>query len=165
MPDSYRDCADFLVETLRRGSDGNYADQFIYPIVYLYRHATEMQLKRIIEIGMRAGLKAKSSNMAKLLGGHGLSRLWDEARCIIDQTWPNSDEDATNAVEKMVREMDAADPDGQHLRYSRAKDGSGFKPKLPNRTDLLHLRESFAGLWTYLNGSTDGLLELEQAQS
>lgn len=159
MSSAYKDSGDFLVEALLKGGDGTHPDRFAYPILYLYRHAVELQLKEILSIGLRLSLIAPSQKLEDAIENHNLYPLWNLARIVFEARWPLGDVAVLSAVEGEIQELHSADPDGQRLRYSKTKDGETFPRVLPDQLDLLHLRTCFEGLWNFLEGGIDGLLD------
>lgn len=159
MPDAYKQGGDYLIEALRLGGDGTHPDKFIFPVLYLYRHAIELRLKEIICLGLRLKLEQPSQKLDDILGDHPLYPLWNRARKILETYWPDGDRNELSAMESMISELHQTDSDGQHFRYAHAQDGTDLQLKLPEQLDLLHLRTVFNGLWNLLDGALSGLMD------
>ncbi|MCC6351914.1 MAG: hypothetical protein IT202_05325 [Fimbriimonadaceae bacterium] len=144
-----------LVEAVIRGADGTHPDRFVFPILYLYRHALEIELKETIRYGLRFNLVAPGKATDKLLGSHSLLPLWEIAKPVI-ATLPGPPEDLEYA-EGLLIEMHRADPDGQSLRYHRNRHGEANVVELPGVIDLINLRTVFQGLWAFL-GASNGMI-------
>jgi hypothetical protein len=117
--DGFLQAGDRLVDSLK-GSPVE--DALIYPIVYVYRHHLELELKgRILYcLNWLSGKNAeeiKSFASEKLNRNHRLLPLWHTLRnlypCCAKQM-PNE----TKAFEKLLAELDKLDPDGQAARYA-----------------------------------------------
>jgi hypothetical protein len=110
----------------------NEQDQLIYPIVYLYRHHTELVLKGII-YNAYALLGRKLDN--KMLVHHVLFGLWKTARPLLSDVcdlaghhhYPVED---LEGVESYIRQLDKQDRDGQRFRYATTNQGASHSTKL-----------------------------------
>jgi len=158
MPSAYKEAADLLVEALLKGGDGSHPDRFAFPILYLYRHAAELQMKEIIRIGLRLEYLHDSEQLEHALAAHSLYTIWNQVKSILTQHWPDADESQLSAAEAIVNDLHQTDRDGQHLRYPTGKDNVRYKCTLPDRIDLLNVRKVFDGFWAMLDGSQDGLI-------
>lgn len=153
---TYKDAGDLLTEAVLHGGDGTDPDRFAFPILYLYRHATELLLKDIIREGVRLGV-LNADEVEQPLNEHALYRLWNLAKRAISEL-PGPKEDV-QAAEGLISELHQADPDGQSLRYDRDKLGKTNVVKLPGTVDLAHMRRVFQGLWGFLQASAGMLSE------
>lgn len=105
---------------------GSDQDFLVYPIVYLYRHHVELILKAIVGIGAALLDRELTETDHKALGGHGLSRLWDIARpmlnpvCALVPNPPFPDDDL-EGIDSYIRQLHEHDPDGQRFRYATTK--------------------------------------------
>lgn len=158
MPEAYKESGDFLVEALLQGGDGTHPDRFLFPILYLYRHAVELKLKELIYLGIRLELEDLST-IEETLQAHALYPLWNRVSKVLKQFWPNGDVSELGAVESIICTLHETDKDGQHLRYSKSKDGEKFTHNMPPQIDLLNMRTVIDGLWNLLDGSASGLID------
>lgn len=137
----FKNAADSLVHHVSRsGRD----DSLILPILFLYRHYIEMQLKEIaLQLHRWYG---KGESYAKT---HKLSRLvaiLDHPDLKAAQTSPE-DEEARPAVRQCVLEFHRLDPRGTEMRYP---------DKAPlEQLDLGHLMSTMEGLANYLGAVAD----------
>jgi len=154
---SYKDGADQLVEAVLKGGDGGHPDRFVFPILYLYRHAAEIHLKLLVRHGLELHMIPSTEKAEEALCGHALYPLWNLAMLALKKMWPDGDASQLLAVEGMISQLHRADPSGQHLRYAHLADGSLAKLDLPDWIDLENLRKVFDCLWSFLGGSYDGL--------
>ncbi len=114
-------------------------DSLIYPIVYLYRHCTELILKDIILIANELLDKELSEQEIKALGRHGLSKLWTQLRPLLNQVCecagnPAFPEEDLEGIDSYIQQIQEYDPDGQRFRYATMKNR---KPSL--KEDLQHI--------------------------
>ncbi len=84
----------------------------IYPILYLYRQATELALKHFIY---------DKPNAAQLRGNHNLENLWKQARpeieTMLDQYGGSAEKKALKKLDKYIAQMHTADPSGEAFRF------------------------------------------------
>lgn len=159
--EGYRRAGDILAKELeadpRRG-----LDYLVYPLVFLYRHAIELQLKGIIRDGTQ--LLRQPAVPKKLLNKHELEPLWTAACQILEKVWPESDPDRLRQIAKVISGLSAADPDSQAFRYDRDKSGHRTKSLLTlvNIAKFHGLAEEAYGL---LDGATTGLQTLLDEQA
>jgi len=110
-----------------RDASGEIALQVgIYPVLYLYRQATELALKHFIY---------DKPNAAPLRKSHNLEKLWKEARpeiqTMLEQNGGKNEMKALKKLDKFIARMHAADPSGEAFRFpedlQRAKYLQEFK--------------------------------------
>lgn len=113
---------------------GSDQDFLIYPIVYLYRHHTELLLKAII--GIAAALLDRELTKAdhKALGGHDLDRLWNTTRPLLNPVCalvpnPPFPDDDLQGIESYIRQLHEHDPNGQCFRYATTKPKQSDLPR------------------------------------
>jgi len=112
----YKDSADILAEHLINNQYGT--DYLIYPIIFLYRHYLELQMKMIIKDGYQ--LLDASKIYHKI---HNLNDLWRDCRIIVEKMWPDCDQKELNAIEECIFEFSAIDPKSQLFRYPEGRNG------------------------------------------
>jgi hypothetical protein len=156
----FKESGDFLIEALLKGGDGTHPDRFFFSILYLYRHALEIQLKSIISIGIQLGYG--QSDDEKLLGSHKLYPLWDFVKKMITEDSQDKYSETTEVVEETIKTLHELDSDGQKLRYSRSKVGKINEYNIPRTIDFLNTRTVFDGVWHCLVATEDYFMhELE----
>lgn len=143
--DGYKKAADIIVKHVGRTRSSQ--DFLVYPIVFLYRHHVELELKMIIRDG-RALLKLSDEDRSH----HRLGKLWKEARAIIQTVWPKDSRSDLDAAEELIAELEAADPYSTAFRYDRDRDGKRSIPKNISHINLRHLAEIAGRLSVLLEG-------------
>jgi len=155
----FKEAADRVVDSLAQNDTRKRVDIFFFPVVYLYRHAIELCLKRLVVDGVELGLLGEDDALKNILSEHNLHKLWNKVRFVLKSVWPNGDDTDLKAAERMIIEFHQADESGQRLRYSQDKDGKSHADTLPSPIDLARLRESMRGLFTFFDGCSAGLAE------
>lgn len=138
-----------LVELCTRHEYNHERHFVIYPILFNYRHGLELALKWIIVVYGGKGIKGINDN-------HNLWSLWKQCRAISERCSPN-DEEATEAVEQVVKDFHDLDKSGTTFRYGWGKDGKVVE--LPDHLiDLQNIRDVMDGVSGYFIG-LDGMLD------
>lgn len=141
--DGYMSAGEALVEDCRRNPQERHF--MVYPILFAYRHAIELAMKWILT--MYGGYNAND------IAHHDLWRLWKLCREVIGAA---GDEEATDAVEKIVKEMHDLDKSALAFRYGI--DRNNEPPKLPEGLyDPENIRDVMTGVGHFFDG-TDGML-------
>jgi len=125
---------------------------YLFPIVYLYRHSTELYLKNLIQHGIQLQILDESKRLQKLMGEHKLYPLWRKACVVLEEVFPNFNKNDLRNVGRLVKEFDEADPTGQNWRYAKDKTGKHITEKLPLSVDLVAIRDTFDGLFRFFEG-------------
>ncbi|MCQ4190728.1 hypothetical protein [Methylocystis suflitae] len=150
MADGYREAADRLVDAV--AADTVLQGTVVYPVIFLYRHFMELELKYVlVTYGRHFDEEADWKS-------HSLTDLWAKVRPIIETAADGTDDGGTNdAVEACIREMSAADPMSFSFRYPVEKGG---KPMVLafDTVDLGNLRRTMRKIANYFTG-LDGLLD------
>jgi hypothetical protein len=128
--EGFRRGARHLVEQVDRS--GRDQDYLVFPILFLYRHYLELQLKRLISRG-RQLLDLEEPTPRS----HDLWRLWQTCRTILDQVSPGDAVEELNIVGEHIRTLAAIDPTAQAFRYPVDTRG---QPSLPKELTLINLR-------------------------
>jgi len=121
--EGYKKAADIL--SLKIQEDRMFIDFLIYPLVFLYRHHIELELKIIILEG-----NDLINNQKVERHHHKLQNLWDDAKKIIKELWPDGPQNDLQAVENVVLQLSELDPDSMSFRYDRDKEGKKPNPEL-----------------------------------
>ena len=148
----FKRAADVLVEAAK--TDDRNPDDLFFPVAYLYRHHLELKLKELVRLGRDSGSLDGCDN---ILGEHNLHKLWNKAKQLIQQVWPDSPDDDLNAVEHMILEFHQCDRTSQAFRYPRDKKGAAHSHAGLQRVDLVSLKTAVDAVSTYLEASCDGI--------
>lgn len=154
---AFKVAADIVIERSERATSGEYRDDLLHPVAYLYRHALELKLKEVVRQGARMHCYTKA-DVEKILGEHNLCRLWTKAKLAITERWSDADPAPVKAVEAVVNEMHQADKDGQKWRYGTNKQGcpNGYEG-LPEFVSLKSLSKTMDNVFSFLEACTDGI--------
>jgi hypothetical protein len=148
--------ADALLE---RGLDEHEQDLLVFPILFCYRHAIELELKDLIYLGQRW-----AGDRSTVITTHRLPELWKRARAVIESAWPDEDTSQLDAVGRVIGELASVDPEAVQFRYDR--DTKGRSRQLPDelmRVDL-HKVQAVAGkVIAHLEAAYTGMDEMLQA--
>lgn len=132
----FRMAAAALLEQLE--ANGRDQDFLVYPIVFNYRHAVELSMKRVIEQGRRL-----FDEQGDFPDGHSLAKLWTTCRPVVVRVF-NGDPDVKAmlpSVDAVIAALDDVDPGGTAFRYPVGiKRGGVRPPSLPSTMTNLPLR-------------------------
>lgn len=152
----YSRAADKIIEHRLSLPQSNSDDGLFMPVTYLYRHSIELRLKELIRFFISTGELSESSKLEKLLQrSHSLSKLWIRIDPIIRKLDSSNDDPAADHVSSFLERLDACDPGGTSMRYSRSSNGSLSSNLFPDRVDLVKLRDSVRRVSNFLEGSLD----------
>jgi hypothetical protein len=114
----YAQAARGLAKSLLSGP--HFADYEAYPVVFLYRHATELYLKACVIQGARlSALRDRDAICERLRHDHRLPPLLEMATRVLERAFPE-DESLPQLVVKLrriVEALNAIDPDAFAFRY------------------------------------------------
>jgi hypothetical protein len=148
MGSGYMHAGAILIE--RCLADPRCAHELIYPILFNYRHALELEIKWVLNT---YGRFADIQNFER---NHNLTQLWKACRQVIEEVGGPSQDGSLEAVEHIVLEFHALDPASFAFRYSTDKKG---KPvPLPQSVDLKNIRDVMEGVENFFQG-VDGQLD------
>ncbi len=129
----FKRAADILSEhILARITDG---DLVIYPIVFLYRHYVELELKSIIYRG-----KENLGERKKLKPTHKLFDLWSECSGLLHCKGAVVDTPEAAAFEEGIRQFDQFDAKSDSFRYPVDKNNETTPSAYLKSIDLPNLR-------------------------
>lgn len=97
-------------------------DYLVYPLVFLFRHAIEVSLKRLICLGLQ--FKDRDQEIPK---HHRLVALWEQARQITEDVWPDGGKDELNAAGKILSEFERHDQASTAFRYPVTEKGEALR--------------------------------------
>lgn len=155
--EGFKEAADKVVDSLVATKDR--MDVFFFPVTYLYRHAIELSLKGLVNDGIYLQILKNDQDLQDILASHNLHCLWNKVRLVLKEMWPNGDDADVDAVEQIILEFHQVDKSGQRLRYSTNKQGKSHIDKLPDRVDLMILKQTMDSLFNFLGGCSTGLDE------
>ena len=148
-------------------SKNGFRDYEAYPIVFIYRHAFELNLKNIAYWSMRlCAFKNIDLMDAKLYHNHDLSQLADLATKLLLRLFP-SDPDIrklTGSIKTIAKEFGEIDPTSFSYRYPIDKNGN-YSTKKHQVVNILSVHKNMDKLLSDLEIVNFGLdLETDQAQ-
>lgn len=139
-------------------------DYLVYPIVYLYRHHTELTLKSIISAAAFVTDYTLTSKDLDAIGRHDLDKLWKLARPMLNPVCELAGDSALpiddlEGIDSYIEQLHQHDPDGQRFRYSTNKVKGQKTRRLPSLPeDLKHINvRNFAECLERLSDYLEGL--------
>jgi hypothetical protein len=155
--EGYRRAAHLLYERIASTRTG--MDTLVFPLVYLWRHAIELQLKKVIVNGARLrDLELKTPKT------HDLVRLWELARPELLALGGAEPPEAA-VVELLLQELQQLDPEATGFRYPEDRDGRPNLASPPALLDLDNVHDVLTDVHTFLecaNAEIDHRLEWTQ---
>lgn len=156
---AFKAAADMVIAGAEEAPPGEYRDDILHPVAYLYRHALELKLKEIVRYGIQMYCY-KKADVVEILGEHNLAKLWTKAKLAIMHRWPDGDPAPVKAVEAVVNEMHQADGDGQKWRYGADKYGRPHRHDgLPEFVSLTSLRKTMDNVFSFLDACGGGIAD------
>ncbi|MNG00064.1 hypothetical protein D3C84_829860 [compost metagenome] len=153
---AYKDAADGLVDAMVNRKVP--LDSGIYPLLFLYRHALELQFKLMLAIARKlAGLEPKNYDK------HSLMPMWSELRKLLKELSPEQPETEVIAAHDFIRQLDDVDPDSMAFRYATTRHGKEHLSSVTH-INIRHLREVLNSIFLWLNGAYSWLGEMESNQ-
>ena len=148
MAKGYRRSADTLVD--RALADWREKDILIYPILFLYRHALELNLKYIINVyGHHVGVDP-------VWNSHDFQVLWPRFLEVLDGFGTDDPDQADQIVGGVIAQFGNVDPGSFSHRYPCDRFGNPI-PLVRDRMNLETLKDVMDGVFGYFTG-TDGYL-------
>lgn len=109
-----------------------YQDLLVYPIIFLYRHYFELQLKNIIIDGCKLlNLKRKH------IKSHKIDKLWEECAEIFKKIWPNPAQEDFEIINECIKYFSEKDFSSMTFRYPVDLKGN---PSLPSGLRHINLK-------------------------
>jgi hypothetical protein len=139
----YREAADLIFRRLVEDRGG--CDTLVYPLVFLWRHAIELQLKNIVDRGQI--LLDEEATYPK---HHGLREVWKMAVKVIEELHEEDNGEIDN-VTRVIEELCALDPDSAGFRYHQTKKGQPTLATVPEHLHLGSINDALAGVSSYLD--------------
>ncbi|WP_223497068.1 hypothetical protein [Pseudomonas sp. A-RE-26] len=150
----YKDAADGLLQAIveRKAS----LDSAIYPLVFLYRQALELQLKLMLPLARRLSGEEPLDDHR-----HELMPLWRTLRRLLEKLDPRPDDEELPAMDSFIQQFQDVDPISFAFRYSTDKKGALSLPDLQH-INVRHLSEVLDSVFLMLSGIYSWLDEMEQ---
>ncbi|AXF78977.1 hypothetical protein LU604_26110 (plasmid) [Erwinia tracheiphila] len=117
--EGYRLAADILIRHIDETARDQ--DLLVYPVVFLYRHHIELQIKQVTELARR--VLRENDPRGSVRGTHNLNTLWADARGLLlqaDDTLASSNFTLVSTVVKALNEVDLR---ATGFRYARTSEG------------------------------------------
>jgi hypothetical protein len=163
LVDDYFGLAHEVASRVENGAD---ADQKIFPVLFLYRHAVELALKSVRRELIRALLKNETGFKPTKLDRHELKLILDHVRGLHRKARPyfkrtTGDVRFISAQsEAFIKELDSVDETGTGFRYSRGIDGEqlvkdatvGLQPLIAG---MVHIQKELEWLHLDVANSVD----------
>ena len=146
----YRRAGDLLVQQIDQAP--SHQELLVYPILFLYRHYLELQMKHITAEGRSLLDKGYSFPT-----GHSLNALWSVCCPILEQVFPESTPDDTLVVAQLIAEFHSIDPQSITFRYPTDKNGAISVPPGLRRINLTNLSSIMAKLEAFFGGAATGI--------
>ncbi len=156
---AFKEAAEVVLDKCEGDGDRPKNDIFIFPVMYLYRHGIELNLKSIINVGVGLEFFEKDA-VEEDLKLHNLAKLWNHARRLLLHRWSTSDPEPLKATEAVINELHQSDPNGQVFRYAADKDGKRHRyEKLPDHISVVKLKQTMDGVFNFLEATWAALEE------
>lgn len=138
----YRTAAERLFDYI----SANHRDQdtLVYPLVFLWRHHVELMLKSLIRNSYRL-----LGQPSKFPGVHGVLKLWQEFRPLLERIEPNGDQEDLEAVEGLIVQLAAIDKNSFVFRYPTTLDDQPSLPQDLTHINMENLHTCMVGLATF----------------
>lgn len=128
--EGYRRAGRILADYLRQNTFE--ADFLIFPLVFLYRHHVELQLKRLIPIASSLAGQVPTPNDRDQMGKHQLDRLWEILEPLLRELATKGffiTADDIEALDSYIRQIHSIDKGSFSFRYLASKTG---QPSIDN---------------------------------
>jgi hypothetical protein len=127
-------------------------DFLVYPIVFIYRHHVELQMKELIRNGRRL-LDVDGDFDAN----HNLVRLWSACREVLEQVFRRGEREALDAIGEQLQQLAALDAGSYAFRYPEDRAGAPSLPPELRRFNLRHFAERMERIGGMLEGASTGI--------
>lgn len=154
MSVGFKEAADFVVEAAIVAP--LHPDRYYRPILFLYRHYLELQLKTLIFCGNQLLQTAPANHEVH---GYDLADLWEQAREVLIRVWPKDDERQLDPVAQVIEAFHHVDVTGQGSRYNKDTHGDVCLTNSPRTISIEHLRNVMADVYKLLWGCECGIRE------
>lgn len=131
-------------------------DSLVFPLIFCYRHYLELALKGFIATG-----RDLFGDQPAFAETHGLLRLWQEARPLLDRLEPPVDYAEVARAEGTISKLNELDRTGEAFRYPFGTQKSGAAPLLPReliKFNVRHFSDQIEGVGNFLTGVSEMVL-------
>ena len=144
--DGYREGAERVFQSWRGLSD----DSLVFPIVFLYRHYTELRIKELLlAVSTLLGIDLPKDWNKK----HKIDELWRHLKPLLKQASPSEPSRDFDNVERMILEIAHRDSIATEFRYPEDKDGKRCLADL-ERLDVENFITAMRQLSAFLDGAS-----------
>jgi hypothetical protein len=123
---AYQDAGKSLVQVFSAAP--GYSDFDAYPIVFVYRHAMELAIKAVLNLGNQLAVALGQPHLetSDLFRDHSLARHLPKITAIFEEVgWNDAlDQAGLPKADEIIKELDRIDPGSFAFRYTIKKDGS-----------------------------------------
>lgn len=151
--EGYKNAADYLVE---RSVSEHEMDFLVYPIIFLYRHYLELQLKDLFQ-----QLREYHNLSCELSYNHDLTQLWNKIRPLMEKISNKSEDiENNNHIEARIKEFVRIDKGSFSFRYPVDKQGNSSLRNVPKQDgqdmiNLLQVKGVVTSMATILSGVSE----------
>lgn len=143
---SYKEAADYLVDSLIATNDPTSIDRKIYPLVFMYRHYVELEMKTLYLHRGKLDFNRWIKNR-----GHDLMRIWKTIRQEILDGNPMIEETDINNTEKYIEQLDDIDKGSFNFRYPFDKNMNPvFNESM--KLNIRHLKHGITEIEAFFTG-------------
>lgn len=163
--EGYRRAASLIVDAVLQGRLLRHPDTLVCPVVFLYRHSLELQLKLLVAAGMYH--QEGEVDFTWLHRTHRLDHLWERGKRLLLEIRPEAADDASPIahLDPLVQELHDVDLGGQAFRYSLTKDARRHDlAGVPRTVDLENLRDVMTRVSNALGAALGMIEEAMQGQ-
>lgn len=147
---SFKRSADIVAATVPMKNPG-IDSELLFAVVYNYRHAIELQLKYIINLGLECDLIKERPDC---LDDHKLYPLWNKALLVLKDDYKPTE---LKKIGSIIQQLHNADRSGQEFRYQRRTDKKQSLESLPAGVSFKTVTESLKFVTDRLDAYLDGL--------
>jgi len=120
-------------------------DMLVYPILFLYRHALEINLKYIINF------YGRHVEVEPVWDTHDFEKLWPSFLQVLDRFGTDDPDRADQYVGAIIAQFGKVDPRSFSYRYPCDRTGTPI-PLVQKRMDLENLKDVMEGIFSYFIG-------------
>ncbi len=145
-------------------------DFLVYPVIFLYRHHTELALKHLLDqIPYVIGRDLNPAERQHL-NKHRLDLIWQDVKpllhCVCGAAgWAPFDPADIEGIDDYIRQLSDMDMESFAFRYTRTKKGTLSLPKDLKLINLRHFAESLERLADSLAGLQVAVDHLAEAKA
>ncbi|QZY97726.1 hypothetical protein [Pantoea dispersa] len=158
--EGYRRAADILIRHINLTARDQ--DFLVYPVVFLYRHHIELQIKQVTGLARELLLDDDSRGSSKAT--HNLNSLWEAARKVLRRADDRLVPSDFTRISAVVKELNEVDLSATGFRYARTREGGRSLEGIPY-INTRRFGEQMAAASDDLDGIDTGLRYLLDLES